>query len=49
MSPGKDKDRSYLTECVNQSVSESELPYKIVNFLFTITDSNIKLTVLWGC
>jgi hypothetical protein len=45
----KDKDRSYLTECVHQSFSESQLPYKIVNLLFTITDSNMKLTVWWGC
>ena len=27
---------------------ESQLPHKIVNLLFTITNRNIKLTVLWG-
>ena len=30
-----------------QQVLESQLPHKIVNFLFTITDSNIKLTISW--
>ena len=29
-------------------VLESQLPHKIVNSLFTITNQNIKMTVLWG-
>ena len=29
-------------------VSESQLSHEIVNLLFTITDQDIKLTVLWG-
>ena len=29
-------------------VLESQLPHKIVNSLFTITNLNNKLTVLWG-
>ena len=28
---------SYLTECDDQMVSESQLPHKVVNLLFTIT------------
>ena len=38
----------YLTECIYSLVLESQLTHKIVNLLFTITNSNIKLTVLWG-
>ena len=38
----------YLTKCIYQLVLESQHPHKIVNLLFTITNSNIKLTVLWG-
>ena len=37
---------THLTGCIHESVSESQLPHKIVNFLFTITDQNIKLTDL---
>ena len=37
-----------LTECINQMVLESQLPHKIVNLLFIITNKNSKLTVLWG-
>jgi hypothetical protein len=40
---------SYLTECIHQLVLESQLRYKIVNFLFTFTNQNMKLTVLCGC
>ena len=39
---------SHLTECINQTILENELPHKIVNLLFTVTDQNIKLTILWG-
>ena len=37
---------SYLTQCIYRLVLESQLPPKIVNYLFTITSWNIKLTVL---
>ena len=37
----------YLTQCIDQMVSESQLPHKIVNLLFTIINQNIKLTILW--
>jgi hypothetical protein len=30
--------RPYITQCINQIVSESQLPHKIVNLSFTITD-----------
>ena len=29
---------SYLTQCINQMVLESQLPHKIVNLLSTITN-----------
>ena len=29
---------SYLTACINSMVSESQLPHKIVNLLFTFAD-----------
>ena len=37
-----------LTECIHQSILESHPSRKIVNLLFTSTNSNIKLSVLWG-
>ena len=40
--------RSHLTECINQMVSESQLPHKIVNLLFTSTNLNNNLMILWG-
>ena len=40
--------QSYLTKCIYQLALEIHLPHKIVNLLFTITNSNTKLTVLWG-
>ena len=40
--------QSYLTLCIYQLGLESQLPPKIVNLLLTITDENIKLTVLRG-
>ena len=30
--------RAYLTECIDQSILESQLPPKIVNLLLTMTD-----------
>ena len=39
---------SYFTGFIHQLVSESQLPHTIVNLLLTITDGNMKLTVLWG-
>ena len=38
----------YLTECIDQLVLESQLSHEFVNLLFTNTDLNIQLTVLWG-
>ena len=32
--------QTYLTECILQLVLESQLPHKIVNLLFTITNLN---------
>ena len=29
----------YLTQCINEMVLESQLPHKILNLLFTISDS----------
>ena len=40
--------KSYLTQCNHQSVLGSQLPHKVVNLLFTITDENVKLAVLLG-
>ena len=40
--------QSPLTECIYSLVLESQRPHKIVNLLFTITNEDIKLTVLWG-
>ena len=37
-----------LTECIHLVVLESQLPHKIANLLFSITNQNIELTVLWG-
>ena len=39
---------SFLTECIYLFVLESQFPHKIVNLVFAITNSNIKLTVLCG-
>ena len=38
--------RSDLTKCINWMVLESQLPHKIVNVLFTITNQNNMLTIL---
>ena len=38
---------SHLTELTYEMVSESQLPHKVVNLLFTFTDENNKFTVLW--
>jgi hypothetical protein len=48
--PGKNRPRkrTYLTECINQLVLESQLLHKTVNLLLTISDENKKLTLLWG-
>ena len=40
------RSQSHLTQCISQMVSESQLPYKIVNLLVTITNLNNKLTIL---
>ena len=40
--------KPYLTECIHQSDSESQLPHKVVHLLCTMTDKKIELTVLWG-
>ena len=39
---------THLTECIHEMDSESQLPRKIVNLWFTITDQNKKSTILWG-
>ena len=39
---------AYLIECKNWLVLESQLPDKIVNFLFTITSRYIELTIFGG-
>ena len=39
---------SDLAQSVNSMILESHPPHKIVNLLFTITDANNKMTVLWG-
>jgi hypothetical protein len=36
-----------LIGCINQMDLYSQLPQNIVNLLFTITNSNSELTVLW--
>ena len=33
---------------VQEEVTESQIPHQIVNLLFTITQPNNKVTVLWG-
>ena len=38
--------RFHLTERIYELVLESQLPHKIVNLLFTITNQNNELTVL---
>ena len=42
------QDRLFLPQCMDLMVLESQLLHKNVKLLFTITDQNIKLTVLWG-
>ena len=39
---------SYLTQCINSMVLESQPSPKIENLLVTITDENNNLTILWG-
>ena len=39
---------SNLTQCFHQLVSEIQLPRRIVHLLCTISNQNMKLTVLWG-
>ena len=41
-------ERSYLTQCIHLSVSESQLPHKTVNFIFWLVIINKKSTILWG-
>ena len=36
------------TQYMYESVSERQLPHKIVNLLLIITNTSIELTVLWG-
>ena len=38
----------YLTQCIRQLALERQLPPQTVSLLFTITNQNIKLTVLRG-
>jgi len=38
----------YLTQCISQTVLESELPHIIGNLWFAIGYENNELTVLWG-
>ena len=38
----------YLTEFINQMVLESQVPYKIVNLLFTITYQDNTLAIFGG-
>ena len=38
----------YFTSCISELVLESQLPHKIFNLLFTITNCDMRLTVLWG-
>jgi hypothetical protein len=42
------RQRSYLTECIDEMVVESQLLHKIVDLLSTITMQDNKLTSLWG-
>ena len=37
----------HITECIAYVVLESQLPHKILNLLFTITNKNNK-SILWG-
>ena len=39
---------THLTECIHYMALKSQLPRKIVNLLFTITNQNDRLTVLLG-
>ena len=44
-----DKARqTYLTQCVDQFVSESQIPHKTVNLMFQFVIVNNKLIILWG-
>ena len=45
---GSSQVHSYLTECIHQLVLVSQLPHKIDNLLFTITNWNIEQTVFGG-
>ena len=38
----------HLSEFIDYVVLESQLLHKIVDSLFTITNQNLKLTVMWG-
>ena len=38
----------YLTECINEIILQGQHPHKIVNFLFTFTYQNNKLTIVRG-
>ena len=44
-SPGQRFDPK---QCIHEMVLESQLPHRVVNLLFTITNENNKLTMLWG-
>jgi hypothetical protein len=39
---------TYLTQCINEMVLQSQLLHKIVNQLFCLAIVNNKLTILWG-
>jgi hypothetical protein len=38
----------YLSKCISRMILGSQLPPKIVNFLFTVTSQKNEWTVLWG-
>jgi len=40
--------QGFILKRIYQLVSESQLPHKIVNVMSTITNNNVKFTVLWG-
>jgi hypothetical protein len=42
------RKKPYLTQCFNQSVLESQLPHKTVNWISLSVIVNKKLTILWG-
>jgi len=41
----KEVIQGFLTQSINSRVSESQLPHKIVNLIFTIADLNNKFTI----